>query len=112
MQALQKPDENNPPHGHRFFMFLVHHYPHRVQYIFEKAGATADQYQRVLQHFDKRAAQVNRRTLSTIRAQTPAEVQRDLDRLHPDRFKHAPQAKIHAVPEEQEIDENYDYAET
>eukprot|EP00971_Amphidinium_carterae_P140062 2775358-Amphidinium_carterae.1 len=47
MQALQKKDENNPPHAHRFFMFLVQHYPHRVQYIFEKAGPTVDQYQQV-----------------------------------------------------------------
>eukprot|EP00971_Amphidinium_carterae_P216773 4303227-Amphidinium_carterae.1 len=95
-------------------MFLVQHYPHRVQYIFEKAGATVDQYQRVPQHFDKKGGnhftEVNRRTLATIRSQTPAEIQRDVDRLHPDRFEPVPRQSIREVPEEQKTEENYDYA--
>eukprot|EP00971_Amphidinium_carterae_P059218 1170962-Amphidinium_carterae.2 len=41
-QAKTKPDENNPPHHHRFFLFLVQHYLHRLQNIFQRAGATQD----------------------------------------------------------------------
>eukprot|EP00971_Amphidinium_carterae_P276289 5482713-Amphidinium_carterae.1 len=66
-------------------MFLVQHYPHRVQHIFQKAGATPQQYQQVLQLFNKRAGhhftEVNRRNLATIRQQTPAEIQSDVERL-------------------------------
>eukprot|EP00971_Amphidinium_carterae_P096120 1902062-Amphidinium_carterae.1 len=89
-QAAQKADENNPPHVHRFFMFLVQHYYHRVQHIFWGAGSTMEEYNKVLQHFDKRAnhhfTEVNRRTLAIIRPQAPAEIQREVAQLHPERF--------------------------
>eukprot|EP00971_Amphidinium_carterae_P263078 5219416-Amphidinium_carterae.1 len=97
-------------------MFLVQHYSHRVQHIFQTAGATAEQYQQILQNLDKKAGnhftEVNRRTLATIRQQTPAEMQREVERLHPERFEQVQRQIIREVPEDQEIHENYDYEET
>eukprot|EP00971_Amphidinium_carterae_P306722 6095543-Amphidinium_carterae.1 len=123
-KAIEEKVKHKQNHFHEYSITttsrnLDDNYAHSIARIeYSTSSRKLDQHQRVLQHFDKRAGhhftEVNRRTLSTIQAQTPAEVQRDVDRLHPERFEreHAPQQRIQAVPEEQEIDENYDYAET
>eukprot|EP00971_Amphidinium_carterae_P323341 6425942-Amphidinium_carterae.1 len=118
-QARQKPDDSNPPHQHRFFLFLVQHYSHRLQNIFQRAGATSDDYQRGLFNFDKRCVnhftRPNRRTLQMIRTtQTTEEAQRDLQRISqlPEMQPTPQKDNIPTVPEESEIDENYDNLET
>eukprot|EP00971_Amphidinium_carterae_P278465 5527650-Amphidinium_carterae.1 len=47
-QAKQRHDENNPGQHNRFFLFLVQHYPHRLEHIFKQAGASPEDYHQVL----------------------------------------------------------------
>eukprot|EP00971_Amphidinium_carterae_P179624 3562450-Amphidinium_carterae.1 len=44
-----------PAHQHRLLMLLVQHYLHKVPYLLHKAGATQEQCNQVLSHFDEKA---------------------------------------------------------
>eukprot|EP00971_Amphidinium_carterae_P119987 2376555-Amphidinium_carterae.1 len=84
-QAQTKRDELHPPHQNRFFLFLVQHYLPRLHNIFQRAGATHEEYNQVLLYFDKKCAvhftRPNRRDLQMIHSapqQTAEEVQQDL----------------------------------
>eukprot|EP00971_Amphidinium_carterae_P204032 4048661-Amphidinium_carterae.1 len=94
----------HPPHENRFFLFLVQHYERRLFNIFQRAGATVDEYNRVLAYFDRKCAvhftKPNRRNLQAIRSPpTTAE----------DRERELPQSvhKAQSIPED-EIDEKYE----
>eukprot|EP00971_Amphidinium_carterae_P335660 6471630-Amphidinium_carterae.1 len=43
-QTKKRQDENNPGHHNKFFLFLVQHYPHRLEHIFKQAGASPEDY--------------------------------------------------------------------
>eukprot|EP00971_Amphidinium_carterae_P082506 1631828-Amphidinium_carterae.1 len=112
-QARHRPDEHNPPQHNKLFIFLVQHYPHRLQHIFKQAGASPEDDQQVPLHFDRKCGnhftRPNRRTLQTIRAtQAPEEQQRDLQRIS-QHTEMQPMKRIFSKPEKQpETEENLD----
>eukprot|EP00971_Amphidinium_carterae_P325634 6456004-Amphidinium_carterae.1 len=67
LQAQKKYDPMTPPTHNRFFLFILQHYRDRLQYIFQRAGASVEDYNQVLEYFDKRggALQPTKSTGST-----------------------------------------------
>eukprot|EP00971_Amphidinium_carterae_P310806 6176281-Amphidinium_carterae.1 len=84
-QAEAKPDAQ-PAHQHRLLMFLIQHYCLKVPYLLQRAGATVQQLNQVLQHFDKDAGKyftkVNTRPFSAIQSEMQRAQQPD--RLRPE----------------------------
>eukprot|EP00971_Amphidinium_carterae_P109569 2169530-Amphidinium_carterae.1 len=67
-QATKKHDPANPPTKNRFFVFILQHYRKRVQNIFQRAGATVEEYNQAVDYFDSRGgAHFNRLKLSPNR---------------------------------------------
>eukprot|EP00971_Amphidinium_carterae_P289829 5755104-Amphidinium_carterae.2 len=94
----------HPPHENRFFVFIVQHYERRLFNIFQRAGATVDEYNQVLAYFDRKCAihftKPNRRDLQAIRSAptTSEDRERELQQnVH----------KAQSIPED-EIDEKYE----
>eukprot|EP00971_Amphidinium_carterae_P130497 2585132-Amphidinium_carterae.1 len=55
----KKNDVNNPPTRNRFFVFLLQHHRERFQSICQRAGVTVEDYNQILEHFDKRGGSVD-----------------------------------------------------
>eukprot|EP00971_Amphidinium_carterae_P154125 3056654-Amphidinium_carterae.1 len=79
-QAVKKYDPMNPPTKNRFFVFILQHYRERVQNIFQRAGATPEEYHQTVKYFDNRGGahfnRPNRRDLHEIRSTLQTEEER------------------------------------
>eukprot|EP00971_Amphidinium_carterae_P300614 5973024-Amphidinium_carterae.2 len=117
LQAQSNRDELHPAHQNRFFLFLVQHYLPRLHNIFQRAGATVDEYNQVLAYFDKKCAvhftRPNRLDLQMMRSapqQTIEGVQQDLQSISQLREIQTGR-KTQSIPEE-ENEDNYDERST
>eukprot|EP00971_Amphidinium_carterae_P093442 1849371-Amphidinium_carterae.1 len=79
--SQKKYEVNNSPTQNRFFVFLLQHYRERFQNICQRAGVTVEDYNQILEYFDKRGGsrfnRPNRRDLHETRSMHPTQEERD-----------------------------------
>eukprot|EP00971_Amphidinium_carterae_P082124 1624455-Amphidinium_carterae.1 len=81
-EAEKKNEPQTPAYKDRFFVFLIQHYRGRVRDIFQRAGATMQDYNNALDYFDERGQvhfnKPNVRSLDEIR-RSQTENKREFD---------------------------------
>eukprot|EP00971_Amphidinium_carterae_P066400 1314861-Amphidinium_carterae.1 len=55
-EAEKRGEQTTPPYRNRFFVFLLQHYRGRVRDIFQRAGATLQDYNNAVDYFDQRGS--------------------------------------------------------
>eukprot|EP00971_Amphidinium_carterae_P223286 4430555-Amphidinium_carterae.1 len=114
VQAQNKYDLMNPPTHNRLFLFVLQHYRDRLQYIFQRAGASIEDYNQAVEYFDKRGgahfSRPNGRDLHEIRAtQTAEERERALQYIR-ELPEMQPRHKTPSIAEK--VSENYETRST
>eukprot|EP00971_Amphidinium_carterae_P145250 2878253-Amphidinium_carterae.1 len=107
-QAERTNEQTTAPFRSRFFVFLIQHYRARLRDIFQRAGATVQDYNNAVDYFDERGGthfnKPNVRSLDEIRRSQAEEKKRSFDD-----FKHKGQQGQQVIEEEIHdfVDEDY-----